>query len=1353
MEGVNNTFKPFLYWKYGPQDGALDGNTGSGLNNDPVPHLSNTIPASSLNPYNFYDRYGFGQISDSLDRKGYGQTIAIINAYGNPNIQSDLDTFCSQLGIPSTNVEVYYPNGLPVSNNSVWALETNLDVQYAHAMALSARIVLVVAPDAAFTSLSSCITYAVTGLGADVVSMSFGSPEISYFYNSGYDSIFANLSAVYIASAGDGGAQVNYPGSSPNVLSVGGTTLTGGTNESYAVAPGPYNEVGWFGSGGGVSLISPLPLYQVGWSSFPKRSVPDVAYNAGSFVSVYFTDPVTSEYGWLSVNGTSVGSPQWAAIAARKNASGSSLKYKESFNSFIYNIAKKNYANIFYDIKQGSNPLKTSYGYDLVSGLGSPKVYSILPPEPSSTPTRTQTRTPTHTPSSTPPNTPTPSVTPTYTPTNKSTPSTTPTYTPTISLSRTTTRTPTQSPSFTATPSNTKYLTPPTPTPTPLVTPSKTPLQTRVPIASQTQTLSNSLTPSVTVTPSATDSNISLPTQPPSQTPSNTRSATPTRTPTFTPTRTPTPSITRSQTPTPTFTSTNTPTPPLTQSLTPSETPTSTTTRTPTRTPTNTKSETPTPTLTPTYTQTTTQTNTPTLSQTATPTLSPTTTPTLTPSVSPGLTPTPTPTFTPTNTQTNTQTKTNTQTQTNTRTLTPTSTQTPTVTLTNTPTLTQTPTVTLTNTPTLTNTITRTPSPTVTRTPTLSPTLTPTATQLPRIQSYIWAYSKTNNSFHFIDYLNLNETYNISFLGGEYQGVERNLLYHTQSGYMLVLGVNKVYVVNVLTLTFRTVLLPASNDPPTASMKELPDGRVLISTGKEVYVWNDINGSNFTPISILSLYAGNYLGEPAIYGNWAYFPVYGTSSGVFGSGAAGLYRINLSTSTPTIGSTTLIGSTNAITQCRALVCINNDKIFSYWDNDGATTIGSGNIKVYTIIPSSGALNLTNTLANVNVNTNSESRIMMRTDSRGSYCYINAIGSGTNYARISTTSYEITYFSIDNTTSSTLKTDKGIYIDNDNIWFFGLNRNTVTTPYTSIYARNYTNNTYEKGIVLTGNPQISNMAFIDYPPRPTNNSYIYAIANNGSGTNYKILEVNPYYKTSNVICDTGFSDSGGGYTNSMSYDAERDHIFFLDQIKNLWCLNLTNQLTQIASSTTMSLSLLERPQNGAYYNNSIWMIVTSNGINFSLRKYNVTYTQQIINPYQDKNVPSISGYTDYPLNITGVGSNDFGDIAINANTGILYACNNDGYFYSINLNNLSTTTSNNISVIRDFGSSYFQLAFNNDYSILYGSEGGVGDMYIINTTTGVLTNIGYDISNNLVPDLAGGSSQSRNLGGMQLKLNI
>jgi subtilase family serine protease len=492
-----------------------------------------------LTPWNFYDYYGFNQLNNTgrggYDVNGNGQTIAIIDAYGNPNIQDDLDYFCSQMGLPSTNVSVYYPLGQPnwnsISNNQSlsadavsWSLETNLDVQYAHAMSLSAKIVLVVSPNASFDNLGHCVRYAVSGLGADVVSMSYGATETNYFYTSNYDTLtYNNLSAAYVASAGDEGSEVNYPASSQYVLSVGGTVISGGDSRNYHGAPGPYSETGWSGSGGGISLYQNLPAYQIGWSAASRRSVPDVSYNAGATCLVYFKNPVTNIAGWYYVLGTSAGAPQWAAIIANRNSAGYSVKNIKTINADLYNIAKKDYAGSFNDITTGNNGFPASVGYDLITGLGSPRVNNIFPPlvTPTPTPTQTPTVTPTNTktPTQTPTHTPTNTKTPTHTPTNTKTPTHTPTRTPTHTP--TPTRTPTHTPTVTQT-----YITPshtPSHTPTNTITPSVTPVSSRRPIATQTATPTNTPTPTVTPTPSATNQNLILPTQQPTATPTPSR--------------------------------------------------------------------------------------------------------------------------------------------------------------------------------------------------------------------------------------------------------------------------------------------------------------------------------------------------------------------------------------------------------------------------------------------------------------------------------------------------------------------------------------------------------------------------------------------------------------------------------------------------------------------------------------------------------------------------------------------------------------------------------------------------------------------------------------------------------------
>jgi hypothetical protein len=703
MDNFEFKFKPLCRWTYTTDDGVLNNKIGRAMNDDPLPKFTPTPSISSLNPYNFYEYYGYNQVPDYIDRKGYGQTIAIIVGYGNTNVQNDLNVFCQQFNLPQKTIEIYYPTGVPTVSDTSWAVETNLDVQYAYAMAISARIILVVGKDNSFANLNHCVAHSVSALGADIVSMSYGAEEGSYINTFRLNTVYENLSAYYLGASGDDGAQVLYPGSSPNVLSVGGTVLRGGSSQNFAVSPGPYSEIGWSGSGGGISLLNPPPEYQNGWSSFKGRSVPDVSYNAGSGAAIYFTAPDGSGFGWLSVGGTSAGTPQWAAILARRNASGFSTKYTQSINSVIYKNSKTNFKNLFYDIKQGSNPYKASYGYDLVSGLGSPKVYSFLPPPipVTGTPTSTPTQSPSQsrTPSSTPTNTPTPSKTATNTPTRS--------LTPTNSFSPTQTRTPTKTSTPTKTPTTTPTSTFKLP---PSQTPTTTPIASRRPIASQTPTPTPSITSSPTPSPSETNLNIPLPSLPP----------------TGTPTPTPTPSQTPSQTETPTRTPTKT------------QTQTQTQTGTPTRTQTRTQTGTP--------TQTQTQTGTPTQTQTQTKTSGVTPTPTATITSSPTPTQTQTNTGTPTQTSSQTQTGTPTQTQTQTGTPTQTKTQTgtPTQTKTQTGTPTQTPTTSNTGTPTQTRTPSSTVSSTASRTPTQTPTLTPSITS-PIPFSFYYNLSSTDD--------------------------------------------------------------------------------------------------------------------------------------------------------------------------------------------------------------------------------------------------------------------------------------------------------------------------------------------------------------------------------------------------------------------------------------------------------------------------------------------------------------------------------------------------------------------------------------------------------------------------------
>ena len=165
------------------------------------PLLANVQPAVSTyyNPTQIRHAYGI----DQLTADGTGQTIAIVDAYGSPTLQSDLNTFCGQFGLSSTTVAVYYPQGIPRFGNSGWAQETSLDVQWAHAIAPGAKIVLVVAINSSFANMLGAVDYAVNTVKAQVVSMSWGGSESSAETGNGYDSHFNQPGVTFVASAGD----------------------------------------------------------------------------------------------------------------------------------------------------------------------------------------------------------------------------------------------------------------------------------------------------------------------------------------------------------------------------------------------------------------------------------------------------------------------------------------------------------------------------------------------------------------------------------------------------------------------------------------------------------------------------------------------------------------------------------------------------------------------------------------------------------------------------------------------------------------------------------------------------------------------------------------------------------------------------------------------------------------------------------------------------------------------------------------------------------------------------------------------------------------------------------------------
>ena len=395
-------------------------------------------PQGGYSPAQIRHAYGF----DALASTGAGEIIAIVDPSGSPTIQSDLETFSTQFGLPLTGstLTVIYSAGTPASVDPASALETSLDVEWAHAIAPDARILLVVAPSSSVDDLFAAVDAAnayvdpASGQHPHQVSMSWGASEFKG--ETGLDAHFGAAGTSYFASSGDNGAGANYPAASPLVVAVGGTTLT--LNASGDIE----SETAWSGSGGGTSAYEVEPSWQDGVQSSGNREVPDVSYGAdpATGFAVYDSTPYSGSAGWFQIGGTSAGAPQWAALAATVNAQrATSLA---GANAPLYQVAGLGLGTYFRDVVSGSNGthhdpgFTAGVGYDEVTGLGSPRAAALVPAlvglGSSSTPAPSPSPTPTPTPAPTPsPVASAPSPSPSPSPTARPTPAASPTPAPT----------------------------------------------------------------------------------------------------------------------------------------------------------------------------------------------------------------------------------------------------------------------------------------------------------------------------------------------------------------------------------------------------------------------------------------------------------------------------------------------------------------------------------------------------------------------------------------------------------------------------------------------------------------------------------------------------------------------------------------------------------------------------------------------------------------------------------------------------------------------------------------------------------------------------------------------------------
>jgi subtilase family serine protease len=310
------------------------------------------------------------RVAYNLPSTGGSGTIAIVDAFNDPTALNDFNTFARQFGLPvetspdvmaasNTVFQVVFANGTKPSTDAGWAGEESLDIEWAHAMAPGAKIVLVETTDNSFVNLYNGVNVAKRLPGVRQQTNSWGGGESSN--ETSNDSAFIQPGVVFFASTGDAGAERSYPALSSNVVAAGGTTLV------LDAAGHRISESAWASGGGGPSQFIARPAFQNSISTVvgSKRGVPDISFNADPATGVAVFD-TTGSGGWVVVGGTSLSSP---ALAGIDNLSRHAFNNSVELNNQIYN----NWVpagTIFRDITSGSNGFSAGPGWDFASGWG-----------------------------------------------------------------------------------------------------------------------------------------------------------------------------------------------------------------------------------------------------------------------------------------------------------------------------------------------------------------------------------------------------------------------------------------------------------------------------------------------------------------------------------------------------------------------------------------------------------------------------------------------------------------------------------------------------------------------------------------------------------------------------------------------------------------------------------------------------------------------------------------------------------------------------------------------------------------------------------------------------------------------
>jgi subtilase family serine protease len=305
---------------------------------------------------------------------GDGATVAIVDAFDDPNAEADLATYRSTYGLPecSTDNGCFSKVGqsgtsaLPTPDKG-WAEEISLDLDMVSAACPGCHILLVEADDSSMTNLGESVNTAVS-LGAKYVSNSYGGGESSA--DTSYDSTYFDHPGVAITvSAGDSGYGTEYPAASRFVTSVGGTSLRADSSSRG------WSESAWSGTGSGCSSVDAKPDWQTD-GECDGRTISDVSAVADPATGVAVNDTYGGDTGWEVFGGTSASSPIIASVYALAGTP-SSGSYPASF-PYAHTDGLNDVANGSNGSCSGSYLCTGAEGYDGPTGLGTPNGVSAF---------------------------------------------------------------------------------------------------------------------------------------------------------------------------------------------------------------------------------------------------------------------------------------------------------------------------------------------------------------------------------------------------------------------------------------------------------------------------------------------------------------------------------------------------------------------------------------------------------------------------------------------------------------------------------------------------------------------------------------------------------------------------------------------------------------------------------------------------------------------------------------------------------------------------------------------------------------------------------------------------------------